>query len=199
MKTLLKNTGWMLLIGSIMLLSACAENPDPADPDDTDTTDSARIEQPTPTEATAHLAPTEGFNASGTVTFTQEGNGVRVVADVMGVPQGQHGFHIHETGDCSAPDASSAGDHFNPTNTPHGAPDNPADQRHVGDLGNLEAGADSTGTYDRTDTVISLQGPNSIIGKAVILHSGEDDLTTQPSGDAGDRIACGVIEMGGSM
>lgn len=199
MKTLLKNTGWMVLLGSVMLLSACAENPEPTDTDDVITADSARIEQPTPEEATAILAPTEGYNASGTVTFTQMGSGVRVVAEVMGVPEGQHGFHIHETGDCSAPDASSAGGHFNPTDAPHGAPTNAADQRHVGDLGNLDAGADSTGTYDRTDTILSLQGPNAIIGKAVILHSGADDLTSQPSGDAGDRIACGIIEISDTM
>ncbi|HMB89954.1 MAG TPA: superoxide dismutase family protein [Rhodothermales bacterium] len=199
MKTSLKNTGWMALLGSFMLFSACTENPEPTDTDDATATDSARIEQPTPAEATAQLAPTEGFNASGTVTFTQMGGGVRVVAEVMGVPEGQHGFHIHETGDCSAPDAGSAGGHFNPTDTPHGAPDNAVDQRHVGDLGNLEASADSTGTYDRTDTVISLQGPNAIVGKAVILHAGADDLTSQPSGDAGDRMACGVIEISDTM
>lgn len=198
MKTLLKNTGWLLVLGALMLVSACAENPEPTD-EDTVRTDSARIEQPRPTEVSARLSPTEGSNASGTVTFTQEGNAVRVVANVSGVAPGMHGFHIHETGDCSAPDASSAGGHYNPMDAPHGAPENAADQRHMGDLGNLEVGADSTGTYQRNDTVLSMRGANSILGKAVVLHAGQDDLTSQPSGAADSRMACGVIEMNGSM
>jgi Cu-Zn family superoxide dismutase len=198
MKTLLKNTGWLLVLGALMLVSACGENPEPTD-EDTVRTDSARIEQPRPTEVSARLSPTEGSNASGTVTFTQEGNAVRVVANVSGVAPGMHGFHIHETGDCSAPDASSAGGHYNPMDAPHGAPENAADQRHMGDLGNLEVGADSTGTYQRNDTVLSMRGANSILGKAVVLHAGQDDLTSQPSGAADSRMACGVIEMNGSM
>lgn len=145
-------------------------------------------------EAIAVLNPTEGNDVRGRVTFTATDGGVRVVADLEGLGAETHGFHVHEFGDCSAPDASSAGDHFNPQNTPHGAPDAPAAERHAGDLGNIEAGADGTARYDRTDTVLSLGGANSIVGKAVVVHAGRDDLTSQPSGDAGDRLACGVIE-----
>lgn len=145
-------------------------------------------------EAVATLDPTEGNDVSGQVTFSETEGGVLVVAEVTGLDEGMHGFHVHETGDCSAPDASSAGGHFNPTDAPHGAPDAAAAERHVGDLGNLEAGADGTARYERTDAVLTLSGPNSAIGKAVVVHAGQDDFSSQPSGDAGNRLACGVIE-----
>ncbi len=146
-------------------------------------------------QAVAVLEPTQGNNATGQVTFKTQGEGVLVVADFEGLPAGKHGFHVHEKGDCSAPDASSAGGHYNPENTPHGAPDAPPSERHVGDLGNLEAGQDGTAHYERVDPLLSLSGPNSIIGKAVIVHAKADDFTSQPTGDAGPRLACGVIEM----
>jgi Cu-Zn family superoxide dismutase len=120
--------------------------------------------------------------------------GVQIVADLEGLEPGKHGFHIHENGDCSAPDAESAGGHFNPDGSPHGAPDNPASQRHVGDLGNVEADADGKAHYERTDQIISMEGDNSIVGKAVIVHAQSDDLQTQPTGGAGPRLACGVIQ-----
>lgn len=150
-------------------------------------------------EAVATLEPTEGNDVRGRVTFTATDGGVRVVADLEGLDAGMHGFHVHEFGDCSAPDASSAGDHFAPQGSPHGSPDDPAAERHVGDLGNIEAGADGTARYDRTDTVLTLSGPNSIVGKAVVVHAGQDDLASQPSGDSGNRLACGVIEATGAM
>jgi Cu-Zn family superoxide dismutase len=145
-------------------------------------------------KATAELKPTEGNNATGTVTFTSVDGGVQIVADLEGLEPGKHGFHIHESGDCSAPDAESAGGHFNPDGSPHGAPDNPASQRHVGDLGNVEADADGKAHYESTDQVISMEGENSIVGKAVIVHARSDDLQTQPTGVAGPRLACGVIQ-----
>ncbi len=145
--------------------------------------------------AVVNLQPTEGNDVSGKVTFTPEPSGVQVVADITGLSPGKHGFHIHENGDCSAPDASSAGGHYAPNNSPHGAPDDPANQRHVGDLGNITADASGNAEYNRVDNIISLDGNNSIVGKAVIVHSGEDDLKSQPSGDAGNRVACGVIQM----
>lgn len=134
----------------------------------------------------------KGENALfGTVTFMQQQNGVRIIADVAGLTPGKHGFHIHEHGDCSAADASSAGGHFNPTNTKHGGPD--SEERHAGDLGNLDADKSGFAHYDRVDTVISLQGPNSIIGKSIVIHADEDDLKTDPAGKSGPRIGCGVI------
>ena len=145
--------------------------------------------------AVANLQPTEGNKVSGKVTFTPEESGVLVVADITGLSPGKHGFHVHETGDCSAPDASSAGGHYAPNNSPHGAPDAPANQRHVGDFGNITADASGNAKYSRVDNVATLDGANSIVGKAVIVHGGEDDLKSQPSGDAGKRVACGVVEM----
>ncbi len=144
--------------------------------------------------AVAELQPTEGNQVTGTVTFVSENGSIKVTADLEGLEPGRHGFHIHEKGDCSAPDASSAGGHFNPTGAPHGGPSDPADQRHVGDLGNIEADSDGKARLEMTDDVISLEGENSIIGKAVVVHSQPDDLETDPTGEAGDRLACGVIE-----
>jgi Cu-Zn family superoxide dismutase len=145
-------------------------------------------------DATAELRPTEGHDVRGLVTFATVDDGILVSAEVGGLSEGLHGFHIHETGDCSAPDALSAGGHYNPADAPHGAPEAPGAERHVGDLGNLEAGADGRARYERVDSVLTLSGPTSIVGKAVIVHAGQDDFTTQPTGDAGPRLACGVIE-----
>jgi Cu-Zn family superoxide dismutase len=142
--------------------------------------------------AIARLSPASDSGVSGTVRFEKEGDGVRVLANIFGLSPGQHGFHIHEKGDCSAPDASSAGGHFNPSGEPHAARD--ATSRHAGDLGNLVAGADGHALHDFLDTGISLSGATSIVGRAVVVHAGRDDLKTQPSGVAGARGAGGVIE-----
>ena len=143
------------------------------------------------TRAVAVLHPTRGNNIRGTVTFTRETGGIRVVADISGLTPGKHGFHVHENGDCSAPDATSAGGHFNPTKMPHAGMD--ADQRHVGDLGNVTADSSGKARYDQLDTMIAFEGDSSIIGRAVIVHAKADDLKSQPSGDAGARGACGVV------
>jgi Cu-Zn family superoxide dismutase len=147
--------------------------------------------QPSIAKAVCVIHPTKGNKVSGLVTFTQEGDSIKVVADVEGLTPGKHGFHIHEYGDCSAPDGTSTGGHFNPTNQPHGAPTDVL--RHVGDLGNLVADKDGKAHYEWTDHVISFKGQNSIIGRGIIIHAGEDDLHTQPTGNAGARVACGVI------
>ncbi|HEV8241285.1 MAG TPA: superoxide dismutase family protein [Thermoanaerobaculia bacterium] len=140
--------------------------------------------------AAATLAGPGGV--SGTITFTQEAGGVHVVARVEGAKAGKHGFHLHAGGVCEG-DFKSAGDHFNPTNVAHGAPD--AEPHHAGDFGNIEVGADGTGNADFTTSMLSLgEGANDAIGKAVILHGGADDLKTQPSGNSGPRIACGVVQ-----
>jgi Cu-Zn family superoxide dismutase len=147
--------------------------------------------------AAAELLPTMGNEARGSVTFTvTEGiEGVHIEAQMTGLLPGQHGFHIHEIGDCSAPDGSSAGEHFAPDNTPHGSPDDPPAERHAGDLGNIEAGANREAVFMRHDGLVSLlHGPPSILGKAIVVHEGPDDFETQPSGNAGSPIACGVIE-----
>jgi len=138
------------------------------------------------------LNPTKGFEATGTVTFIAIPGGVRIIADVNGLSPGKHGFHIHEKGDCSAPDGLSAGGSFNPTHTRHGGPDSA--QRHVGDLGNLVANSRGHAYYDRIDSIIGLEGPNSIIGRSVIVHANEDDYKTQPDGNSGANVACGPIQ-----
>ncbi len=140
------------------------------------------------TKAIAVLSSASGSQVTGTVMFTKSGNGVQVVAEISGLTPGKHGFHVHEFGDCSAADAASAGGHFNPTKDPHAGHD--ADKRHMGDLGNLEADAAGKARLDLTDKKIKI---DSIIGKAVIVHEKADDLKTQPTGDAGGRVACGVI------
>ncbi|HVO88666.1 MAG TPA: superoxide dismutase family protein [Casimicrobiaceae bacterium] len=138
------------------------------------------------------MAPTAANAAKGSVTFTQQGNDVRVSARLTGVPPGKHGFHIHEKGDCSAPDGMSAGGHFNPTGKPHG---NPADaDHHAGDMIMIEADASGNASLDTTLTGVAVgQGPADIVGKAVIVHKDPDDYKTQPTGNSGARIACGVI------
>jgi Cu-Zn family superoxide dismutase len=145
-----------------------------------------------PLKAIAVLHPTAGNKVSGTVTFSEEADGVRVQADITGLAPGKHGFHVHEFGDCSAPDLASAGGHFNPTNKPHAGPD--AAQRHVGDMGNVEADASGAAKLDYVDHEISLTyDQRSVIGRSVIVHAKADDLNSQPAGDSGARIACGVI------
>jgi Cu-Zn family superoxide dismutase len=144
-----------------------------------------------PTKAIAVLHPTQGNHVEGTVTFTKSGDTIKIVADVSGLTPGKHGFHIHQYGDCSSPDGNAAGGHFNPTKTPHAGHD--VAQRHVGELGNLEADPSGKAHLELTDQLITMSGENSIIGRGVIVHEKEDDLKSQPVGNAGGRLACGVI------
>lgn len=143
-----------------------------------------------PTKAIAVLHSASGSQVTGTVTFTKVGDTVQVVADITGLTPGKHAFHIHEFGDCSAADASSAGSHFNPMKKPHGAPDNP--ERHAGDMGNLEADSTGKAHLELKDSMLKLSGENSILGRGVIVHEKVDDWS-QPVGNAGGRQACGVI------
>ncbi len=144
-------------------------------------------------EAIAVIHPTPGNKVHGTVTFTDLGNGkVRVVADLEGLtPNSKHGFHVHQYGDCSAPDATSAGGHYNPGNHQHAGP--MVEMRHAGDLGNIEADAKGNAHLDLTVDNITINAKNEVLGRAVIVHAKADDLKSQPTGDAGGRIGCGVI------
>jgi Cu-Zn family superoxide dismutase len=145
--------------------------------------------------ARASIAPTAGNQANGMVTFEPSGDKVRVVAKVSGLSPGPHGFHIHEKGDCSAADGTSAGGHFNPTNQPHGDPASAA--HHGGDMPMLVADANGNATLDATlDGVTIGSGPGDIVGRAVVVHKDVDDFKTQPAGNSGARIACGVIVRG---
>ena len=144
-----------------------------------------------PTKAIAVLHPTKGSNVEGVVTFTKSGEEMKNVADVSGLTPGKHGFHIHEFGDCSSPDGKAAGGHFNPTNDPHAGHD--VAQRHEGDMGNIEADSSGKAHLELTDNMMMMSGEKSIIGHSVIVHEKADDLKSQPTGDAGGRVACGVI------
>ena len=140
------------------------------------------------------LVPTAGSTASGTVHMQELADGsVEVQVDLTGVPPGVHGFHVHEKGDCGD-NGNAAGGHFNPTGAPHAAPG--AASHHAGDFGNVTANASgAVNTRFTTRSITVAAGSRSAVGKAVILHANPDDLATQPTGNAGGRIACGVVEL----
>ena len=144
-------------------------------------------------KAAAQLEPKSDSKVTGFVAFAKVGDEVQAAGIVQNLTPGKHGLHIHEKGDCSAADAASAGAHFNPTQQHHGGP--MTAEHHAGDLGNIEA--DSSGkAIVSWKGKLSLSGKDSIIGKSVVVHEKEDDLTTDPSGNSGARIACGVITAG---
>ena len=172
-----------------VLAAGCGEEPAP------ETT--APEAPPADEVAVAEIAPIGDGTVSGTVTFTALDDAVEVrydLADFAGT--GLHGMHVHETGDCG-PDSTgtpggAAGGHFNPLAAEHGAPTGGPNERHAGDLGNVEPAAGrAAGT--RVDSLLALDGPTSVIGRAVIVHGAADDFQSQPSGDAGPRVGCGVI------
>lgn len=136
----------------------------------------------------ATVIPVGDSGVSGSVTFSKTETGVSVQGNFEGLEPGNHGFHIHQYGDCRADDGTSAGGHFNPADNDHGAPSDM--DRHMGDLGNIEANDNGSATISYVDETITL---NQILGRGIIIHAGEDDLTSQPTGAAGSRVACGVI------
>jgi len=144
--------------------------------------------------AVAVLYPTKGNKTKGVVLFTPtEGGKVRVTARVTGLKRGsKHGFHVHEYGDPTAPDGTSAGGHYNPEGHEHGLPDAAVESRHAGDFGNLVANDKGVATYDETFDNITIAGKNAVIGRGVIVHADPDD-GSQPTGNAGPRIAVGVV------
>lgn len=143
--------------------------------------------------ATAQLEPTRGNTTSGTVTFVQTGDGVKVSGEVRGLkPDAEHGFHIHEKGDCSSGDGMSTGGHFNPTAKAHGA--HGAGDHHTGDLPSLKADKQGVAKFSFVSHSISVAGPTTdIVGRGLIVHRDPDDYKTQPTGNAGPRLACAVI------
>lgn len=144
--------------------------------------------------ATANLQPTKGNKAAGTIKFTQSGDKVRVAGEVTGLrPNQEHGFHIHEAGDCSSGDGMSTKGHYNPQGKPHGNPGSAS--RHAGDMLALKADANGKAKVDATLDLITVSpGPTSVVGKGLIVHAQPDDYKTQPTGNAGARIACAVIQ-----
>jgi Cu-Zn family superoxide dismutase len=148
-------------------------------------------DHPLPTSAVCVLMPTKGQDVHGTFTLTQRGNGTQILGEVRGLTPGKHGFHIHEFGDLRSDDGTSAGGHYNPEGHPHGGPEDA--KRHVGDLGNITA--DESGKAMVKMTVDGLR-VHFVIGRSLVVHAKADDLKTQPTGDAGGRVAVGVIGVG---
>jgi Cu-Zn family superoxide dismutase len=189
------------LMTTAILLAACGRQDQPQRSDDASTTPAASAptttSAPTPPAdrvAAVLLAATQGNTASGSLSVSAEGDGVRLTGTLQGLkPDAEFGFHIHEKGDCSAPDASSAGEHFNPGNSQHGNPS--GDTHHAGDMLNVKSGADGSAKVDVQARGVTLHSglATDALGKAVVLHEKADDYATQPSGNSGARIACGVI------
>lgn len=144
-------------------------------------------------QAIAELQPTDDGEARGTVSFNMAGDGseMRVSIELSGLSPGEHGFHIHSTPDCSD-GGKAAGGHFNPHQVDHGAPSD--DSQHVGDLGNVTANEEGRVSTSVNSKQLAFTGSNNILNRAVVVHADADDLSSQPSGAAGSRISCGVIE-----
>ena len=183
---------FLLLVG----LAACqSDAPEPV-------TEEPIVEQADDDYAVATISGLDESGVSGTVTFLALGNeGVQIDYDLAGLTEGEHGFHIHANGSCE-PDSTgtpggAAGGHFNPSESQHGARTAPLSERHAGDLGNVMVSAQAGGVARGSiaDSVLAFGGPTDVVGKAVIVHAGPDDLASQPSGDAGARVGCGVIEL----
>lgn len=147
---------------------------------------------PAPGSVQVRLEPKSGSSVTGTVTFTPSSDGILVIANLKGLtPNAEHGFHVHEKGDCSAPDAMSAGGHFNPSDSAHGAA---GANHHAGDMPNLRADAYGNASYRTLLAGIALEGSQGVLGRSVVVHRDPDDYKSQPAGNSGPRIACGVIQ-----
>lgn len=156
----------------------------------------APADKPPLARAQASIMPLGGSKVSGTLMFSalQDGAGVRVQGALAGLTPGSHGIHVHQVGDCSAADGSSAGGHFDPTAAQHGAIDDT--HSHVGDLGNLVADKEGRASFDviKKSATLADGAATDLVGHSIIVHAGEDDLHSQPAGASGDRIACGKID-----
>ncbi|WP_420454600.1 superoxide dismutase family protein [Rubrivirga sp.] len=180
---------------ALLVAAGCADDATPTTEPVADAV--AEIVPSGPDRAVAQIAEVDGSGVSGSVEFIDLDDAVEIRYNLSGLSAGMHGFHVHQTGDCG-PDstgtpAGAAGGHLNPLASPHGAPSARPVQRHAGDLGNVEADASGRAVGVRVDSVLAFDGPTSFLGKAMLVHGGEDDLASQPSGDAGARVGCGVI------
>lgn len=185
---------------AIVAVAACTKKEEPQQSSPPPAASDAATSAPppegqAPAQATATLAPASGSQVRGELMISADQEGVHITGVVTGLePNSEHGFHIHEKGDCSAPDASSAGAHFNPGNAPHGHPDSPA--KHAGDMLNIRANADGVAKVDvhARGATLRTGEPTDVMNKAIVVHAKPDDYKSQPSGNSGDRIACGVIQ-----
>ena len=146
-------------------------------------------------QAIATIGPTSGNSVTGMAIFTQTGDEISLTIEIQNASPGIHAVHIHESGDCSAPDGTSAGGHWNPTGVAHGKWGE--GEFHLGDIGNITVGEDGTGSIELTTDLweIDTGSDVDVVGKGIIVHAGADDFTSQPSGAAGARIGCGVIAL----
>lgn len=195
MKMLTKN--FTLILGIAMAIVACAQTKEKAEDAEELMMESTVLEETeTYQSITTDMISTSGSNLKGAITFSSTEKGtIDLMVELSGVTPGQHAVHIHEKGDCSALDGTSAGGHWNPLNVSHG--NRFADEEfHKGDIGNITIGNDSTGTLSMEIEGWTIGGDSTsnILNKAVIVHAGPDDFTSQPSGAAGPRIGCGAIK-----
>ena len=193
----------LLLLPAALMLAACQPKTatDPAATPPALAAETPAAATPAPADpvaataaAVAELKPTQGNDASGEIRFAVVDGGIRATGEVRGLPPGtEHGFHVHEKGDCSAPDATSAGGHFNPATTEHGRVGH--GPHHGGDSDNIVANDQGVATVDTLLQGVTLGdgAGTDIVGKGVIVHADPDDYVTQPTGNAGARLACGVI------
>jgi superoxide dismutase, Cu-Zn family len=189
----MKTLALALLIPAICIAATPA--PAPVNPT---TTAPATGAAPVPPRTSANVSfiSAAGSAVNGDLTLKNEGTAVSIRGEITGLAPGkEHGFHVHEVGECSLPDFKSAGEHFNPTKDPHGGPQSTA--RHLGDIPSAKADRSGRAIIDisvKGTTLVDKDGaPNEILGKALVVHAMPDDYKTQPSGGSGDRIACGVI------
>jgi superoxide dismutase, Cu-Zn family len=194
----MKATNLGLAIAGTLLLVACSREQPAGAPREPEPTTAAPAEKTTATEpaheAVAQVAPTQSNTVTGSVALDSSPQGVHITGSIQGLkPDAEFGFHVHEKGDCSAPDGSSAGGHFNPTQAQHGNPT--GSTHHAGDMPNIKSNAEGVAQVDTTAAGTTLHGEaaTDIMGKAIVVHEGADDYTTQPSGNSGKRVACGVI------
>ena len=184
---------------ALLALTACGGSKDSAPPPATPAAEAAPGAASAGAESAAGktievtFQPKSGSTLSGKATLSETPDGVKVALALEGLPPGEHGAHVHEKGDCSAPDGASAGGHFNPAGNPHALPT--GTPRHLGDLGNIAISPDGKGTLDIVATGANLKDgdPNSFLGRAIIVHEKQDD-GGQPTGNAGGRIGCAEIK-----
>ena len=173
----------LLLIGISVVLTSCERMPQQA----------GVLSMSSGKQAIATIGPASGSNVTGMAVFTQNGDQVTVTIDIQNASPGLHGVHIHENGDCSSPDGKSAGGHWNPTDVAHGKWGE--GEFHLGDIGNITVGEDGTGSIELTTDLweIGTGSDIDVVGTGIIVHADADDFISQPSGNAGARIGCGVI------
>ncbi len=146
-------------------------------------------------QAIATIGPASDSSVTGMAIFTQNGDQITLTIEIQNASPGIHAVHIHESGDCSSPDGTSAGGHWNPTGVAHGKWGE--GEFHLGDIGNITVGEDGTGSIELTTDLweIGTGSDVDVVGRGIIVHAGADDFTSQPSGDAGARIGCGAIAL----